>query len=239
MNSDAPSPDGLRLRRVYRSWFKRQARANVGPRLLATLARHDKTPAFGAVLAALTRTTAHFNDTEQDAARAQLQDLLRDLLPAAEAAVEAQRLLGFQPSLPALVPCSAVPQSNTGDPPQRADNLCSDSSGAFLEETPGAPASRRSTEMAARKRVPDHVVTNLQPLEPDRPPCLCGCGGTPRGTKSRFIPGHDARYHAAIKLAAKAKEATKEPTEVAGPAKARSRRSRATELPSVSSGDKL
>ena len=35
----------------------------------------------------------------------------------------------------------------------------------------------------------------------DRAPCLCGCGGTPKGKKSRFIPGHDARYHAAQKRA--------------------------------------
>lgn len=36
-----------------------------------------------------------------------------------------------------------------------------------------------------------------------RPACLCGCGGTPKGKKSRFIPGHDARWHAAQKRAAK------------------------------------
>lgn len=30
--------------------------------------------------------------------------------------------------------------------------------------------------------------------------CLCGCGGT---TQRRFVPGHDARYHAAQKRAAK------------------------------------
>lgn len=30
--------------------------------------------------------------------------------------------------------------------------------------------------------------------------CLCGCGGI---TKRRFVPGHDARYHAAQKRAAK------------------------------------
>ena len=27
----------------------------------------------------------------------------------------------------------------------------------------------------------------------DRLPCECGCGGTPRGRASRFLPGHDAR----------------------------------------------
>jgi hypothetical protein len=28
---------------------------------------------------------------------------------------------------------------------------------------------------------------------------MCGCGQAPKGEKSRFIPGHDARYHAAQK----------------------------------------
>lgn len=32
-------------------------------------------------------------------------------------------------------------------------------------------------------------------------PCLCGCGGI---TKRRFVPGHDARFHAEQKRAAKA-----------------------------------
>lgn len=36
----------------------------------------------------------------------------------------------------------------------------------------------------------------------ERTPCLCGCGGFPKGSKARFIPGHDARYHAAQKKAA-------------------------------------
>ena len=25
--------------------------------------------------------------------------------------------------------------------------------------------------------------------------CQCGCGGVPKGPKSRFLPGHDARVH--------------------------------------------
>lgn len=40
----------------------------------------------------------------------------------------------------------------------------------------------------------------------ERAPCMCGCGDFPRGKKSRFIPGHDARYHAAQKKAAAAVE---------------------------------
>lgn len=29
--------------------------------------------------------------------------------------------------------------------------------------------------------------------------CLCGCGGTPKLKKSKFMPGHDARYLSAQK----------------------------------------
>ena len=50
--------------------------------------------------------------------------------------------------------------------------------------------------MAKKKAAPEH------PKQPERAPCLCGCGGFPKGPKSRFIPGHDARYHAAQKKAA-------------------------------------
>lgn len=28
---------------------------------------------------------------------------------------------------------------------------------------------------------------------PNRPPCLCGCGGFPKRKRSRFVQGHDAR----------------------------------------------
>ena len=28
--------------------------------------------------------------------------------------------------------------------------------------------------------------------------CECGCGGTPKSPRSRFLPGHDARVHGGI-----------------------------------------
>jgi hypothetical protein len=34
--------------------------------------------------------------------------------------------------------------------------------------------------------------------------CECGCGGSPKGKKARYLPGHDARHHSALKAAAKA-----------------------------------
>ena len=49
------------------------------------------------------------------------------------------------------------------------------------------------------------TTANTQPEptpEPTRVPCLCGCGDTPKGKKSRFVAGHDARYHSAQKKAA-------------------------------------
>ncbi len=73
----------------------------------------------------------------------------------------------------------------------------------------------------------------LAPGTIGRPPCLCGCGGTPKGPKSRFIPGHDARFHAAEK--ARAKEATESPTATAPPAQAPAKPSRARAIPRVSS----
>lgn len=39
--------------------------------------------------------------------------------------------------------------------------------------------------------------------ETPRAACLCGCGGIPKGKKARYLPGHDARHHAALKVAGK------------------------------------
>lgn len=49
------------------------------------------------------------------------------------------------------------------------------------------------------------VVANAQYPRP----CLCGCGGFPKGANTRFLPGHDARYHAALKRQAAEAEAAK------------------------------
>jgi hypothetical protein len=68
---------------------------------------------------------------------------------------------------------------------------------AFLEI--GAALVARSGEEHAMT-----TKTNPEPAVPEntRPECLCGCGGTPRGKNARFLPGHDARFHAAQKKAA-------------------------------------
>jgi hypothetical protein len=52
--------------------------------------------------------------------------------------------------------------------------------------------------MARAKTTPAPVEANVEQAQ-DRPPCLCGCGGYPKGKTARFIPGHDARYHAALR----------------------------------------
>lgn len=61
-------------------------------------------------------------------------------------------------------------------------------------------------KVAVVEVLPDAAVVSEAMLTEgtERPPCLCGCGGFPRGPKSRFIPGHDAKYHAAQKREAKA-----------------------------------
>lgn len=52
------------------------------------------------------------------------------------------------------------------------------------------------------KRTPK---TETVATEPVREPCLCNCGGTPKGKNARYLPGHDARHASALKKA----EATK------------------------------
>lgn len=41
--------------------------------------------------------------------------------------------------------------------------------------------------------------------------CGCGCGGSPRGKKSRFLPGHDARRHSVRARVAEAAAIPDEP----------------------------
>ncbi|WP_336852511.1 DUF429 domain-containing protein [Sinomonas albida] len=41
------------------------------------------------------------------------------------------------------------------------------------------------------------VMPVLTPALRERPPCLCGCGKTPVGRQSRFMPGHDQRMNPA------------------------------------------
>ncbi len=67
-----------------------------------------------------------------------------------------------------------------------------------MTATTGTPAS---TAQAA-----EPGATRAQAKE--RAACLCGCGAFPSKPKSRFLPGHDARYHSALKRAAEEQAAT-------------------------------
>jgi hypothetical protein len=53
------------------------------------------------------------------------------------------------------------------------------------------------------ERVETMATTKKAPVTPEtdapRDPCACFCGNVPRGKRSRFIPGHDARVHSARK----------------------------------------
>lgn len=86
-----------------------------------------------------------------------------------------------------------------------------------LHDRATAPRDR-AAERAAKREArgigkPRLVTAEAPPLQAtpapavERAPCLCGCGGTPSGKKARFLPGHDARYHAALKRAAAAEAA--------------------------------
>jgi hypothetical protein len=44
--------------------------------------------------------------------------------------------------------------------------------------------------------------TTQTPTEPGRVACLCGCGAFPSKPRSRYLPGHDAKHHAALERAA-------------------------------------
>ncbi len=63
------------------------------------------------------------------------------------------------------------------------------------------PTATRKATPAPKPSAKKRATTTSEPAG-DREPCLCGCGGFPKGAKARFIPGHDARFHAAQKAAA-------------------------------------
>lgn len=64
-----------------------------------------------------------------------------------------------------------------------------------------AQAEREAYEMEKREMTIQPVSVERKPRAA-KPPleCTCGCGGMTKG--GRFLPGHDARYHAAQKRAA-------------------------------------
>jgi hypothetical protein len=39
-----------------------------------------------------------------------------------------------------------------------------------------------------------------------RATCECGCSGTPKGKKARYLPGHDSKHASALKKAATTSE---------------------------------
>lgn len=76
---------------------------------------------------------------------------------------------------------------------------------AYLDRQ--AAAAERSAEWHAEldrhkketRMAKDATATEAKPKAGKEPRnCLCGCGGQTKG--GRFLPGHDARYHARIKI---------------------------------------
>ncbi|MDP9438519.1 MAG: hypothetical protein M3P49_07225 [Actinomycetota bacterium] len=65
--------------------------------------------------------------------------------------------------------------------------------GAPATDGSGGPwtATETATETLGRSGTEDTAAPARR--------CLCGCGQTPKGQKSRFLMGHDARLHGEIK----------------------------------------
>lgn len=70
-------------------------------------------------------------------------------------------------------------------------------------EPKAKPARRKGQRRTAAEMVAEGMakVPKEGKASADRPPCLCGCGGIPKGPKARFLPGHDARFHSAQRKA--------------------------------------
>lgn len=51
------------------------------------------------------------------------------------------------------------------------------------------------------------------PAEPNY--CLCGCGGTPKRKRSKFLPGHDAQLKASLYRTIRAEDTSDEDREAA------------------------
>ena len=66
----------------------------------------------------------------------------------------------------------------------------------------GAPAPGTPIAPRPPRKSPSTLERGMQPVAAAsgtdaRQPCLCGCGGFPRGKRSRFMPGHDQRINPA------------------------------------------
>lgn len=68
----------------------------------------------------------------------------------------------------------------------------------------GAEAIEPKAKPARRKGQRRTPAEKIAEGKAQRPPCLCGCGGSPKGKNARYLPGHDARHHAALKAAREA-----------------------------------
>ncbi|MGI8859102.1 MAG: hypothetical protein ACR2HO_02960 [Rubrobacteraceae bacterium] len=69
-------------------------------------------------------------------------------------------------------------------------------SGTPTDTTPAGDGQEKATE-APRSAGEDAGVGG--PDTQPRPGCLCGCGGTPKGKRSRFLMGHDRRLFGELK----------------------------------------
>lgn len=50
-----------------------------------------------------------------------------------------------------------------------------------------------ATKSATKSKQAPAKATKPTEEKLSRPPCMCGCGGFPKGKRAHFVPGHDAR----------------------------------------------
>lgn len=62
-----------------------------------------------------------------------------------------------------------------------------------------AASKAEARKLAAAEKEADKLAKAEAKASFVKEPCLCGCGLTPASKKARFLPGHDAKYHSALK----------------------------------------
>jgi len=95
------------------------------------------------------------------------------------------------PQTPVSIPARSGKGTGTMDP----KNI------AFAEAARSGKPAVKTVTVKPPTKAPKQTKEEALAIAAGRPPCLCGCGGYPKGKNARYVPGHDARHHAALKRA--------------------------------------
>ena len=70
-----------------------------------------------------------------------------------------------------------------------------------MPDTPHGHIFVDAEKAGGQRRTPAEKVADGRVA--NRAACACGCGGTPKSQKARYLPGHDAKHHAALNAGGK------------------------------------